>query len=260
MAAATRTRAPLMNSGLVMKTAELMPKSRVPSGLAPRVKTFKTESSKLRNVAEAVPTASAVGASAGLGGILAFIQANPFKAQVTIATFKTSAADLIVQTRVEKNDHIDWRRNMLFVLFGTTYLGICQWFIYVRLFQYLFPAVKTFCNQPVREKIRNKAGIKALFSQIALDFTVCQPFFYFPTFYTFKTLLSSDPDVQASLSNRIAYAYHNWSTNFWQDNLGMCSFWLPMHIINFSAPVYLRLPLIHSVSFVWCCILSIFRG
>ncbi|GBG30090.1 Hypothetical Protein FCC1311_063102 [Hondaea fermentalgiana] len=231
-----------------------------PTALAPRAKTFKTESSKLRNVASSVPSGSTLGASAGLGGLLALMQANPFTAQVTIATCKTSLADIIVQKRVEGAEQIDWRRNMLFIMFGGAYLGLFQWFVYVRLFQRLFPAMDTFCNQTMREKLKNKEGIRALLGQIALDFTFVQPFLYFPVFYSFKTLLDTDPEVQASLANRFSSAFAKWRANLFEDNFGMCAFWLPMDLIIYSVPIYLRLPLNHAVSFIWCCILSIFRG
>eukprot|EP00512_Aurantiochytrium_limacinum_P001036 CAMPEP_0171493052 /NCGR_PEP_ID=MMETSP0958-20121227/4754_1 /TAXON_ID=87120 /ORGANISM="Aurantiochytrium limacinum, Strain ATCCMYA-1381" /LENGTH=264 /DNA_ID=CAMNT_0012026645 /DNA_START=237 /DNA_END=1031 /DNA_ORIENTATION=+ len=260
VATATGRRAPLVNSRMVTQAAEWMPKNRMPTALVSKAKTIKTESSKLRNVADSVPTSGAVGASAGFGGLLALMQANPFTAQVTIATLKTSAADLMVQKRVEGLEQIDWRRNALFIMFGGAYLGCFQWFVYVRLFQRLFPAMDTFCNQSIRDKLKNKAGIKALFGQIALDFAVIQPLMYFPVFYSFKTLLDTDPEVQASLANRFSSAFKKWKDNFFQDNFGMCAFWLPMDLVIYSVPVYLRLPLNHAISFVWCCILSVFRG
>ncbi|GBG30088.1 Protein SYM1 [Hondaea fermentalgiana] len=207
-----------------------------------------------------MPSGTALGASAGFGGILAIMKANPFASQVTIATCKTSLADIIAQKRVEGAEQIDWRRNIIFVMFGCFYLGGVQWMLYVRLFKRLFPSVETFCNQPLREKIKNKEGMKALFSQIGLDIIVFQPFMYFPVFYNFKTLMSTDPEVHASLSNHFSAAFARWRTNFFEDNVGMSFFWFPADLVIYSVPVYLRLPLVHTVSFAWSCILSVFRG
>eukprot|EP00122_Pirum_gemmata_P010807 Pgem_evm1s10003 len=107
---------------------------------------------------------------AGLSTVLALTQANPFAAQVIIATVKTSIADIIVQKKVEKSETIDWKRNALFICFGFSYLGLIQWVIYVRGFQRLFPAMNKFCSQSMREKLKNREGLKALAGQIGLDF------------------------------------------------------------------------------------------
>mmetsp|Transcript_1847 Transcript_1847/g.3582 ORF Transcript_1847/g.3582 Transcript_1847/m.3582 type:complete len:267 (+) Transcript_1847:273-1073(+) len=204
----------------------------------------------------ATAATAATAATVGAGGLLGLLQRNPFAGQVTIATLKTSVADLVVQKQVEKKDTIDWRRNALFVMFGGAYLGCFQWFVYVRGFQRLFPAMDKFCNQGLRDKLRNKAGMKALGGQILLDFIVIQPIMYFPVFYMFKTIV--EPDLGGK--SRFEVAFSNWKNNFFEDNLGMIAFWLPMDIVIYSVPLWLRLPLNHSISFLWCCILSIFRA
>ena len=58
-----------------------------------------------------------------------FAKRNPFAFQVGVATVKTSAADLMTQTVAEKKSlgEVDWRRNMIFVVFGSVYLGCFQW-------------------------------------------------------------------------------------------------------------------------------------
>uniref|UniRef100_A0A7S2WFS8 Uncharacterized protein n=1 Tax=Mucochytrium quahogii TaxID=96639 RepID=A0A7S2WFS8_9STRA len=201
-------------------------------------------------------TKTGLGMSAGFGGVLGLLQAYPFAAQVSIATVKTSIADLLVQKQVEKKDSIDWHRNLAFILFGGAYLGIFQWVVYVRGFQRLFPEMNKFCSQSLGDKLRNKAGLKSLFGQIALDFVFIQPFLYFPVFYGFKTFV----DEEDKGGSRWMNAFQNWKNNFFVDNLGMCGFWLPMDLIIYSVPVYLRLPINHAISFIWCCVLSIFRG
>lgn len=194
-----------------------------------------------------------------LGGVLAFMKAKPFATQVGLATVKTSLADLVVQVNVEKRESIDWRRNSLFILFGGAYLGVFQWVVYVRGFSKLFPGMAEWCNLPLRKKLQNRAGIKMLFAQIALDFVMIQPFMYFPVFYGFKSIVDEPDESQRHLS-RIARSFENWKTNFVSDNVGMMAFWLPADIVIYSVPLWLRLPLNHGISFAWCCILSIFRG
>ena len=53
-----------------------------------------------------------------------------------VSTVKTSIADLITQTTIERKDlsSIDWKRNMVFVVFGATYLGGFQWWIQVSFY------------------------------------------------------------------------------------------------------------------------------
>lgn len=216
------------------------------------------QASLLRNESKAIPSSAAIGGTFGFGAILGLMQANPFLSQVIIATSKTSFADIIVQKRIENRSDVDWNRNLIFVLFGGCYLGVFQWFVYVKGMSKLFPAMEKFCNQPLREKIKNKAGIKALFQQIALDFTFIQPFMYFPVFYGFKTFVDERAEGDTRPAWRIAL--DNLKNNFVQDNFGMMAFWLPMDVVIYSVPLYLRLPLNHAVSFAWCCILSIFRG
>ena len=131
--------------------------------------------------------------------------------------------------------------------------NLCRWF------PAGFKEMNRFCNQPWRQKIRNKVGIQQLFGQVAADFFIIQPFVYWPVFYMFKTYV--DVDNGASSTVDIASsALEKYSGTFWQDNLGMCAFWLPADIIIYSVPVWLRLPLNHGISFVWCSILSFWRG
>ena len=47
---------------------------------------------------------------------------------------------------------------------------------------------------------------------------------------------------------------------FWVDNFGMTAFWLPVDIVMFSGPVWLRLPINHAASLLWTCVVSFFRG
>jgi len=199
-------------------------------------------------------------AGAGLGGgLLGVIQANPFSSQVAIATAKTSVADLLTQRRVEKKEKIDWNRNLSFVLFGGLYLGVIQWLLYVRLYQRLFgSAMMKFINQPLRQKLQNKAGLRALGGQIVLDLAVITPILYWPSLYIFKAGLDQN---LVSLKDKMASAFVMWKTNFIEDNLYMIGFWLVLDVFLYGfTPIYLRLPFNHIASFLWCLILSGLRG
>lgn len=85
----------------------------------------------------------------------------PFACQLTIATFKTSAADILIQTTVEKKklSEIDLRRNAIFLLFGFTYLGGFQWWLLINKYKQWFPTMERFGNSPLSKKLRDRAGL-----------------------------------------------------------------------------------------------------
>jgi hypothetical protein len=214
-------------------------------------------------------------------------------------------ADIIIQKQVEGKEEIDWRRNLAFTGFGCCFLGLFQWAVYVKGFSKIFKGMEKFCNQPLREKLKNRAGIKELFQQIGLDFLFIQPVIYWPVFYAFKESmnhmgLADDPPsavsavagettgpagdhekatppgeavpcatavaaagdaAEAGAATGIwAGALAKYGANFWEDNLGMCAFWLPADIVIYSVPLWMRLPLNHAISFGWVCVVSFMRG
>ena len=118
----------------------------------------------------------------------------------------------------------------------------------------------TFCNQSIREKLRNGPGIRALFAQIGLDFLVIQPAVYFPCFYALKSYVKGQEMGDSSLAWVCADARDSYRVNFVEDNLGMCGFWFFFDIAIYSCPVWARLPLNHAISAAWTGILSLFRG
>ena len=219
---------------------------------------------------------------------LRWAQRAPFSSQVAVATTKTIAADMLVQTAVESKSlqDVDYRRVGVFGAFGFLYLGVVQYGLYVKCMQRVFDkvALQNFCNAPIREKIRDKVGLKILAGTIALDFFLIQPLLYWPTYYAVKEVGFSDTsDTSAdtrkslnvdTLSNNAAdnenvkdgdesvlgNALSKYRENFWEDNLGMCGFWLPMDVLIYSAPLHLRLHLNHIISFAWVGIVSMFRG
>jgi len=197
--------------------------------------------------------------SAG-GGILGWPKRNPFTFQVIFATIKTSIADIIVQMGVDGKswDEIDWKRNLVFVAFGGLYLGGFQWFIYVTCFRRMFPAMDKFANQTLREKMANKAGLRALGGQVVFDNFVHYTFIYFPVFYVFKQSIQGDNEF--NLADCISDGLAKYKKNFWEDNYAIWALWIPCDIVIYAIPIWMRLPANHMISLVWTCILSYIRG
>jgi hypothetical protein len=85
----------------------------------------------------------------------------PFACQLGIATVKTSMADILVQTSVEKKkfSEIDVRRNLTFLLFGFGYLGTFQYWLLIHKYKSWFPSMKRFGNKSLRSKLKDTAGL-----------------------------------------------------------------------------------------------------
>jgi len=67
-------------------------------------------------------------------------------------------------------------------------------------------------------------------------------------------------DDPVPMSAMVKDAMNKYASNFWKDNTSMCLFWFPADIILYSGPVWLRLPLNHAISFVWCSVMSVWKG
>ena len=192
--------------------------------------------------------------------VLAFPRNHPYAFNIGLATVKTSLCDILVQKYIEKRDEIDWKRNAVFVAFGCAYLGVFQWFIYVTLFKRWFPQTAKFANQPFREKIRNKEGLKDLCKQVAFDNFVHYTFIYFPVFYVFKEAIQGtgyDKTPSSVVSTGLGTYF---GQNFVEDNAKMYATWIPGDFIIYAVPMWLRLPTNHALSFLWTCYLSFLRG
>jgi len=179
-------------------------------------------------------------------------QAHPFKFGCAFSCVKTAFSDCLVQTQVEKREHIDWRRNLTFASFGLVYLGGVQYAIYVPLFSRLFPNAAKFAAAPLREKMRDPVGCRNLISQVILDQFVHHPFLYFPAFYCLKEVVNGGAVSQGLVK---------YSNNYQEDLVALWKLWVPSTIINFAfMPMHLRIPWVATTSLVWTCILSAMRG
>lgn len=193
---------------------------------------------------------------ASRGGVMNWAKENPFTFQVTIATVKTSLADIIVQKTVEGKKEIDWKRNAVFVAFGSVYLGVFQWWLYVTKFKQWFPQTLIFTQQNFKQKLANTAGQIDLMKQVFFDNFIHYTFIYFPVFYIFKESIQGETDV----AKVVTAALTKYATNFWPDNYAIWALWVPMDTLIYAAPIWMRLPLNHSVSFLWTMMLSCLRG
>eukprot|EP00041_Stephanoeca_diplocostata_P010514 m.166972 g.166972 ORF g.166972 m.166972 type:complete len:343 (+) comp18179_c0_seq1:295-1323(+) len=226
-----------------------------------RVLTTRTPTTKSACIV--LETAAVSQASNGIGNkLLAFATKRPFLVGISIATVKTALADLIVQMVVERKswDQVDWRRNNAFLAFGFFYMGIVVSLVYIKAFRVAFKGVDAFCNKPFREKLRDKQGMLMLTKQVFADILIVQPFLYWPIYYTFKEVTFAPADDPRSLGAVVMDALHKTVSSCVVDNLGMSAFWIPANYYIYAVPMYLRLPINHAVSLVWCCILSFWRG
>merc|ERR1711939_851863 len=178
--------------------------------------------------------------------IAGFPKAQPFVFNLGVAAAKTSAADMMTQTVVEKKsfpNEIDWKRNASFTVFGFAYLGGFQYWLQVNMFRKMFVGMDKVAEMPLSKKLVDPSALSVIAKQIAFDIAIHMPFMYFPTFYCVKELVQGPP-----------------GGNVVVDQTAMVKVWLPADVVFFSGPLWLRLPLRHVVSFGWTAYVSFLRG
>ena len=186
---------------------------------------------------------------------------HPLAFGLAISTVKTSAGDLLGQTKFEKKDEIDWRRNIFFGAFGFAYLGGFQYAMYVPLFGRLFPGAATFASKTIKQKLKDKNGVVAMLSQLSLDQFLIGPFIYFPCFYISREFIMRDASDSIHDKPVVTRALEAYKRNIVEDNLACWKVWVPAMFINFSVmPMWARIPWVTTVSFLWTCIISSMRG
>lgn len=213
---------------------------------------------------------------------------KPFEFQLGISISKVVAADLFVQKCVEGQQGWDLRRSMAFAALGGFYSGGFQYWLFVNKFTKWYPSTASFTQRSVMDKLRDTRGTRDMMAQIAIRNFVCCPLFYFPSFYFFQELVTGQPTPrplptpklhqQASpelllpplwtappqLGDAVLQAgqrtFCKWQANITEDASKMIAFWIPLDLMIFAGPLWLRLPLIHAGSLVWTGILSALRG
>ena len=177
---------------------------------------------------------------------------HPFKFGCVFSCAKTSFSDWLVQSQIEKREHIDWRRNGTFALFGLVYLGGVQYSIYVPLFSRMFPNAAAYAAAPLASKVKDVAGTRNMITQVILDQFVHHPLMYFPAFYCLKEVVNG---------GKVEDGLNKYGKNYKEDLCALWKLWVPSTIINFTfMPMQLRIPWVASTSLIWTCIISYMRG
>jgi len=191
------------------------------------------------------------------GMVWTFPQRNPREFNVILATMKTWTADAVVQIAVERRRaSFDWRRSFFFAAFGLLYIGLLQWLLYVTILTWIFPAAVVFANAPWSEKLLDQSGQLSMAGQIFVDNFIFNIFVYFPIFYMVKAIMQGTGPVKS----RAMDGLKKYWKNILGDNLASAAVWIPADVVIFAAPMYLRMPLEHSVSFGWTMFMSATRG
>ena len=220
--------------------------------------------------------------------VLAWCESNPVTLGVGVATWKTQAADLLTQTALEGKSlaEVDWRRNALFAVFGFAYMGCFQYYLYVTLFSRWFAGAARFANQPLAQKLTDRAGQLDLLKQVGFD-TLVHPQWFFPIYYALKEALNGTPnvfDADDKLGVARAGVAKYYANNFaWffepaaaegarpppgsaeaeplSDFVAFWKIWLVGDMVVYGlCPMWARLPANHVFSFVYVCVLSFMRG
>jgi len=192
--------------------------------------------------------------------IMTFPKRKPYATNIMIATIKTGLADYVVQMYVQKNEVFDYKRNAVFIAFGCLYLGVFQWFVYVTCFAKLCPNAIKFSNMSWAEKRAFRPGQIDLAKQVFIDNFIHYTFIYFPVFYVFKEAIQGEEGVERSGVDIIKAGMSKYAKNFWPDNYAIWGLWIPADFIIYAVPIWMRLPLNHSLSLLWTMILSYLRG
>jgi hypothetical protein len=188
-----------------------------------------------------------------------FPKEHPFVFQLGIATGKTSAADLMAQVVVEKKkfDEIDWKRNAIFLVFGSVYLGGFQYWIMVNKYRQWFPTMDRFAKLGFAQKLKDTAGMLDAGKMVLFDVCVHLPLMYFPTYYTVKEFVSG---TSWNPADWVKDGVTKYSNNMKEDLTAMIKLWGPSDCVQFVLPLHIRMPFRHLVSFFWTAYVSFTRG
>jgi hypothetical protein len=173
----------------------------------------------------------------------AFLQKRPLFVSLVSNTAKAIMADIVTQKVIENKKELDIKRVGVFGLFGLTYLGGWQYCVFNKAF------VKCEHIMTNTYKLPKAAQAVVLTS---LDMGVHTPLMYYPAFYAIKGHMQG-----ITLSDSMKVYKNNFNT----DMIDICKLWVPVQIVNFTfLPIYMRMPCITGVSFIWTMLLSFKRG
>lgn len=192
-------------------------------------------------------------------GATAFGKKHPLFFGAFVAGLKTSLADVVVQTKIERREKIDYRRTTFFGLWGVGWLGGVQYLIYVKAFSRWFPSAERFAAASLRQKWADKVGQVNVLKQVFFDQFLHHPFLLYPALYTWKTAIESD--FQLGGFKLVEKALDRYRGNCYEDLMLTWKIWIPAFLVNFSiCPMWLRVPFVAGVSFFFFMAFSFLRG
>lgn len=194
-----------------------------------------------------------------LGGLIHFAKRRPLATNVILSTTSAVGADFVEQRRSHDatKPWLDIDRSLTFFGFSC-FNGIILYFVYVTFLSKIFPGAASFASQSWGQKMIDRAGQKIVMKQCAFDLFVFTPLVYFPIFYTFKSTCQAQQTV--SMGDTVSEAVDNYRKNWVWDNLLNWGIWGPGDVAIFAVPMWMRMPVCHSITFFWNMHLSRFRG
>lgn len=96
------------------------------------------------------------------------------------ATVKSTSADIMVQNVIERRERWDVERTVAFGLFGFSWMGAGQYWLYVRVLPTLLPATT----------------VPSTLGKVFLDQFLHVPFIFMPFFYLVDGAVQKEPVVQ----------------------------------------------------------------
>jgi len=182
-------------------------------------------------------------------------EAHPVLFGMVCAGLKTVAADLTVQTVVEKKQlhEVDKRRTITFGLFGVGYLGGVQYAVFNKVLPAMWPRASNFAMRSSHDKINNAKALRSLVGLVATEQLIHTPFVFLPCFYMTKEVVEGDGDIDCALKK--------WRTNIIPDMCADMVIWVPSNLVNFAfVPQHFRVPFVALTSFAYTMVLSFMRG
>ena len=136
----------------------------------------------------------------------------------------------MIQAVVEKRARVDERRVATFGLFGATYQGCVQYFLFNHVLEWWRPG----------------RSVRAVALKIAATNFCLDPVLFFPVFYSLREMLATG-ELGA---HTVRAALAKYRENVFEDLRNSWGVWFPCHAVTYGLmPLHLRMPWVALVSF-----------
>ena len=184
--------------------------------------------------------------------MLRFARERPATLAIGVCSLKGAACDVLVQKLADRTTHLDWTRVAVFTLFGGVFSGAWQYMLFSRIMPAIVPGAAAFVAKPLRDKLRDPAGMRGVGVQLAIENGINNALLYFPCFYVIQ---------EALRGGRVSQGLARYRENWRADVADILRVFAPFQLVNFSlTPVHLRPTATAAVSFCWTCYVSFSRG